>query len=230
MRLFRRDLRRLRAANGGAAAIEYALLGAVVALGIVAALLSTKTNLNDLLSLINIRFGKVHTEMANGTRKVVSVTNGTSMLNNATLGTVTTVYDDGSKDVVFNNSDYTKVNFQTRTYSYGADGKIQNALFNYPGGGFDNDVYNHRQDGSFDITNTNGQGDTFIYNAKTTIVDGYSVYTKHMIQESRPLYQDSVTVSDISNPNNPVAVGYATRNPDGTISLSGTVDATKYLP
>jgi Flp pilus assembly pilin Flp len=213
----------------GAAAIEYGLLGAVIALGIVAALISTRGKLNDLLSLINVRFGTVQAQMSRDTRKVVSVVNGTAMLNNATLTTVTTTYDDGTSDVVFTNTDLTKNNFNTKAVSYGADGKVANILYNYPGGNFDNDVYNYMPDGTTVITNTNGQGDTFVYSAKTTVVDGYSVYSKHMIQESRPLYQDQVQVSDISNPSNPVAIAAATRNPDGSIVNTGSIDASKYL-
>lgn len=226
----RRQAARVIRSERGAAAIEYGLLAAVIALGIVAALLSTKGKLNDLLSLINVRFGNVQAQMSHDTRKVVSVVNGTAMLNNATLTTTTTTYDDGSSDVVFTNSDLTKNNFTTKAVSYGVGGKIANILYNYPGGNFDNDVYNYMPDGTTVITNTNGLGDTFVYSAKTAMVDGYSVYSKHMIQESRPLYQDSVAVSDVSNPANPVQIGVATRNPDGSITKSGTFDATKYLP
>ncbi len=228
--LLQRPRRCLARSQSGAAAVEYALLAAVVALGIVGSLIATKRNLNDLLSLINIRFAKVQTDMATGTRKVVSVTTGSTMLNNANLGTTTTVYNDGSKDVVYSNSDYTKNNFQTKIVQLAPDGKFSTVIYQYPNGGFDNDVYSYRPDGSTDITNTNSSGDTFIYNARTDIIDGYSVYSKHMIQESRPLYQDAVAVSDISNPNNPVQIASATRGPDGTVSRSGSIDASIYLP
>jgi Flp pilus assembly pilin Flp len=216
--------------SAGSVAIEYSLLGAFLGLGLLAALVGTKTTLRDSLSLTASKIAGVSQNASKGMRVVASVTKSTAMQNNATLAVTTTTYTDGSVDVQSSNTDFTKLNFNLRTVSIGPDGKTQSVMFNYPSGNFDLDVYAYRADGSYDITNTNGAGDTFVYNAKTVLMDGYSVYQKHMISASRPLYQDEVQVSDISNPSNPVVVGTADRAPDGSITTSGASFVSKYLP
>ncbi len=228
--MFDRGSRRVIRDTCGGTSVEYALLGAFLGLGIIASLTGTKSMLRDSLALTASKIAGASLESAKGLRTVASVTNSTAMENNATLSVVTTRYSDGSVDVTATNTDFTKLIFSSRTTSTGPDGKTQTVLYNYPNSNYDLDVYAYRPDGSFDITNTNAKGDKYVYNAKTVIQDGYSVYMKHMISQSQPLYQDQIQVSDISNPANPVSVGTATRGPDGTITTSGASFVAKYLP
>lgn len=214
----------------GGVSVEYALLGAFLGLGLLAVLTSTKGSLRDSLALTGTKISGVSVEMSKGMRVVASVVTGTAMQNNATLSTVTTTYTDGSVDVQATNTDYTKLNFNTRLTSYGPDGTTQSVRYNYPNGNFDLDVYAYRADGSVDITNSNAAGDLFVYNAKTVMQDGYSLYEKHMLSASRPLYIDQIQVSDVSNPSNPVVLGSATRAADGTVTTTGSTAYAKYLP
>ncbi len=221
--------RRLRDDRSGAVAVEYALLGAFVALGIVSALVSTKVKLNDLLGLINIRFAVVQQQMANDTRIPVSTVYGSYRSNNIDFTTVSVSYSDGSR-VVTTTPVQQGLTFLQSVQNYNRSGVLTEAHYDYQGGVWGNDIYTYRADGSFDITNTTSSGDTFVYNARNYDQDGYEIYARHMLSASRPLYLDAIQVTDKSNPSNPILVGEIIRNADGSISSSGKIDASKYLP
>lgn len=220
----------LRRSDRGAVSIEYALLGAVVALGIVASLIQTKGKLNDLLGLITIRFGVVQQDMSRDTRTAVSTVQGSYRSNNVDYKTTTVTFSDGTRDVLTVPAMAGTGNFLQRLSQYDATGKIAHDRFDYPNGVWGDDVYTARADGSNDITNTTSSGQTYVYNARTYTQDGYTIYARHMLSASTPLYQDVVQVTDTSNPSNPILVGEATRAPNGTVTYTGSVDGRKYLP
>ena len=222
--------RRLRRSEGGAVSIEYALLGAVVALGIVAALVQTKVKLNDLLGLINIRFGVVQQDISRDTRTAVSTVQGSYRSNNIDYKTTTVTYSDGTKDVLTVPAITGSGNFIQNLQRYSATGQLNDVRYDYANGVWGNDVYTFRPDGSFDIVNTTSGGQQYIYNGRSYTQDGYTIYARHMLSASSPLYLDAIQVIDNSDPGNPVVVGEAVRNANGTVNVSGTVNAGKYLP
>lgn len=222
--------RTLRRSERGAVSIEYALLGAVVALGIVAALVQTKGKLNDLLGLVSIRFGVVQQDIARDTRTAVSTVQGGYRSNNIDYKTTTVTYSDGTRDVLTVPAIAGTGSFVQNLQRYNAGGQLNDVRYDYPNGVWGNDVYTFRSDGSMDIVNTTSGGQTYVYNARTYTQDGYSIYARHMLSASSPLYIDAIQVIDTSNPSNPIVVGEAVRNANGTVNVSGNVNAGKYLP
>jgi Flp pilus assembly pilin Flp len=147
------DFRRVRRAESGSVSIEYALLGAVVALGIVAALINTKGSLNTEVKQISKSIYTSQLPSPSWTTSTLTGSQPGSLLgyaattktytnNDGTTRTVTTINDPAqAAAAVYSSVDITYDAAGKMTYrsyainkgDYGTPGMIADTNFNYTG-------------------------------------------------------------------------------------------------
>lgn len=111
----------LRSHVGGATAIEYAMVAAIIGLGIVTALTGTKRNLNVTYDTLSYRVGEATKPGTEGRTVVKTVTNPAVSYSGTLANSQTVTYSDGSRDTILT-AQNSGLWFQTYTTHYDAAG------------------------------------------------------------------------------------------------------------
>lgn len=120
----------------GAAAIEYALIGSVIALGIVAGLVSTKRGLNTTFDKITFQVSAAVPAPPPPPRVVASTYAVSYSLNGTLLTQNYTTYTDGTKSMVQTNSNPTGVGYGVVDYEFDTSGNVISSYVRNPDGTF----------------------------------------------------------------------------------------------
>lgn len=169
--------------DAGNASIEYALLGAIVGLGLVSALTSVKRSASFNYEKIAFAIGQVN-EANNNKKTIVSTRPDATYVE---LGNITlqewVYYDDGSSDLVRTSGDVPP-RFKERRISLGADGRTTTDRWTGNDGSYSESKFSYVNGNTF-ITDTTG-GCQCTYRQVNRYYDlgngtGLSVYTNDFV-------------------------------------------------
>ncbi len=198
-------LSNLRSRSEGAVAVEYALLGAFLGLGIIAALMSTKSSLNSNFDNITYRIGQA-TPKANTAPRVVS---STSTANQTVNGVVTyqtyTYYTDGSKSLYQTNSNNAANGWKTAQFDWDTAGNLSTLSVTNPDGTPQYSVaYTPVRPGVMVDTITDTTGVPYTFQETTDTNGPISTITRVMMTANNrtDLWQTQTITNDYTNPSN----------------------------
>jgi Flp pilus assembly pilin Flp len=120
----------------GGVSIEYALLGAIIALGIVYALQSTRQSLNSNLDKVSYAISKATPTVDKPARVVASTRSDSVGLNGTQLYRTYTTYTDGTQSMVQTNSNNAVMGWSVANYEFDAAGNATSVSVKNPDGSF----------------------------------------------------------------------------------------------
>lgn len=216
-------LRRLCRSEAGGTAVEYALLGAIIGLGTLSALNKVRSSLNTNFQMIASSLNVVQRDT------VYTTPTGTTYVRSVTVN------PDGSMVITRTRQPDGLVEY---TENYDKSGNLTSVKHLNSDGSYYADIFSKNSDGSYTVTNTNSNGTPGpTYNQAVTHQDGYDIVKRTFAAGDAATY-GSVQVyvinantqqSNATPDYNPNLLGQATRYPNGTVTSSGTVSATKYF-
>jgi Flp pilus assembly pilin Flp len=225
-----RRLGGIRQATSGGVAIEYAIIGAVIGLGIVAALMSTRQSMRSRYDLITYGVAQASNSITTG-KTVASTSDGGTYLDNGRPVSRTWIkYTDGTSDLVVSGSW-----FQKGVSSFDANGYQTSGLWVDANGNRTEATYTYLTDTSQMIQQTGSGSCNCTYRSAwnydpqpdgsrnviyhNTLVDGTNSETW--------MYQSQTSVYN-STPNSWTYIGDVQTMRDGTVVTNGSSIA-KYL-
>ncbi len=218
-----RFFRRLHRSQEGGTAVEYALLAAIIGLGLLSALNRVRTSLNGNFQMIASSLNVVQRDT------VYTDTSGVAYVRSVTVNS------DGSMTVTRSRQSDGFVAF---TEQYDKNGNLTSLKHVNNDGTFYTDLFTKNTDGSYTVRNTNSNApDGPTYNQSVVHQDGYDIVKRTFSAADAPTFgavQVYVVNANTQQSNaapdfNPNLVGQATKYPNGTVTGSGTVSAVKYL-
>ncbi len=202
---FRLGLRRLGRRDHGNVAIEYALLAAIVGLGLISALKSTKQSLNSNYDKITYEIGKAVVDPVKGQKTVASTYTDGQTVNGVYNYRNWTLYSDGSKSMVQTNNNNAAAGWQTALFEYDGNGNTTGLHVTNPDGSFQYDeTFEIIRPGVSVNTITDASGKPYAFQ-ETTIWEGLvATQTRVMTMTSgrTDLWQRQVVTSDYRDDKN----------------------------
>lgn len=166
----------------GAAAIEYALLGAVVGLGIVAGLVASKRSLSTNYDKITYQIGAAVPAVPVAPRVVASTHSTSQTLNGTLLSQSWTVYTDGTRSMVQTNNNPIGVGYGVVDYEYDAAGNTTSAYVRNPDGSFQySETISPFRDGTNLHKITVAAGGSYTFTQTITYGPGLATIDKSML-------------------------------------------------
>lgn len=212
---------RLSPAEHGAVAIEYALLGAIVALGIVTALQWTRQSLNSDYDKISYAVGKAVPDVSKAPRVVASTYNETVNLNGIRLDRVYSVYTDGTKSMVQTNSNNTAIGWGVAKFEYDTAGNMIGLSVTNPDGSFQySQVLEQVRAGVSVSTITDASGVPYAFQSTMSASGAIGTETRVMTQTNgrTDLWLSQVITTDYSDPANLVSRATCTYSGGRTVA------------
>ena len=189
----------------GAAAIEYALLGAVVGLGIVAGLVASKRSLNTNYDKITYQLGAAVPAVAAPPRVVASTSTYAYSLNGTVLTQKSTFYTDGTRSMVQTNSNPAAVGYGDVDYEFDAAGNTISSYVRNPDGTFQySEVIKPLRPGTNVHTLTTAAGASYSYSRTSTTAGALTTLDSTMLDAGglTGMWTAQRVVVDSSNPGN----------------------------
>jgi Flp pilus assembly pilin Flp len=172
-------LRALSRGDRGNASIEYALLGAIVGLGMISGLRTLKNGLNTNYDRITLAIQRVNNDTS-GTRKETSRdSNFTYYSNGQRIDQVWIRYDDGSSALLRTSPDPNSW-FQQIYYDFGKDGINHGAYVTRSNGSTYSETYETVRDGVVNINYTEGSVTHNYLQEQINLGNGYYGYRQTM--------------------------------------------------
>lgn len=172
-------LRPVARSEGGAASIEYALLAAIVGLGLISALNNLKYGLNTNYDRISLAIQRVNNDTS-GTRKETSRDGQFSYTSNGTrIDQVYIHYDDGST-VLLRTSPDPNSWFKSIYYDFGKDNVNHGAYVTRNDGSTYSETYDYVRDGVVNVNYTEGTSQHSYLQQQIDLGGGYYGYRQTM--------------------------------------------------
>lgn len=223
--------RALRSREGGVA-IEYALLGAIVGLGVLSGLRGVRNNLTTNYDLITLALQRVATDTS-GTRKEISRDNPfTYTSNGQTINQIWVRYDDGSSALIRTSPDPNSW-FKQIYYDFGKDGLNHGATVTRSNNSVYQENYEYVRDGVIAVSySENGSAHTYLQQ-QIDLGGGYYGYRQTMTSTNIQSDWSSGYVVNYYGPDSKGnyvenSVGARYTYPNGQVVNSGS-DITPYI-
>lgn len=172
-------MRRALRSHSGAVAAEYALIGAVLGLGLLSALRTVKSNLNTNYDRISLQLQRVANDTS-GTRKEVSRDGQYSYTSNGlVINQVWIRYDDGSSALLRTSPDPNSW-FKSIYYDFGKDGINHSATVIRANGGTYTEGYEYIRDNVINVSYTEGMSSHSYIQEQINLGNGYYGYRQTM--------------------------------------------------
>lgn len=192
----------------GAIAIEYALIGAIVGLGIITSLVSTKRSLNTAYDKISFQMGNSVSSGPAAARVVASTATSSYSLNGIVLTQTYTTYTDGTKSMVQTNSNPAVSGFGVVDYQFDKTGNVISSYVRNPDGSFQySDTITPLRDGTGVHTLATASGVTYSYSAAQSVSGAITTIDNTMLDPgtSTGLWTTQRIVVDATDPANTVS-------------------------
>ncbi len=197
----------LKRDDRGATAIEYSLLAGVIALGIIASLVSTKKSLTTNFDKISYSLGSSVPKAPSAPRVVASTSTVSTTLNGTVLTQNYKTYTDGTKSMVQTNSNPTAVGYGTVDYEFDTAGNVISAYVRNPDGSFQYSEAVSALRGNTSVrTITTADGNSYSYSQTRTIANSVVTNDNAMLDpgSNKNLWTTQTVTADYSNPANTV--------------------------
>ena len=172
-------LRQLAGAERGNASIEYALLGAIIGLGMISGLRTLKNGMNTNFDRITLQIQRVNNDTS-GTRKETSRDGQSSYISNGQqIDQVWIRYDDGSSQLLRTSPDPNSW-FKTIYYDFGKDGINHGAYVTRSNGATYSETYEYIRDGVINVNYTEGTQTHNYLQEQINLGGGYYGYRQTM--------------------------------------------------
>lgn len=196
---------RLRAARAGGVSIEYALLGAIVALGIIVALQSSRQSLNSNFDKVSYAISKATPAVEKPARVVASTRTESVGLNGTQLYRAYTTYTDGTQSMVQTNGNNAAMGWSVADYEYDTAGNATSVSVKNPDGSFQySQTIEAVRQGVSVSTITDSTGQPYAFQSTFTSSGAVGTETRVMTLTSgrTDLWTTQVITADYSNPAN----------------------------
>lgn len=197
-----------RSCSKGGVSIEYALLGAFLGLGIIAALVGGKASLNSNFDNISYQISKAVPKPAGPPRVVASTSQSTQTVNGITQYQTYTNYTDGTMSMFQTNNNNAAAGWKTAAFEFDTKGNVTSLSVTNPNGTPQySALYEFVRAGVFVDTITDSTGVPYSFQETTTTNGPVSTQNRVMtVTNGRTdLWQSQTITTDYSNPQNVIA-------------------------
>jgi Flp pilus assembly pilin Flp len=217
-----RSGKRFLGSDAGSASIEYALLAAIVGLGLTSVLNNTKNRLNDNFNSIAAKLN-IDYEDRNVRLNGINYNRSTKLNNDGSVTITMARLSDGHVEYTENYDRFGNLFLMKRT--------------DFSGSYYD-DRFSKNPDGSYTVSfSSNGGSATIEYNQKREHINGYDIITRTFSDADAPgtgkiqvyVIQGNTEESHAAPDLNPNLVGRSDLKIDGSIVSTGSALAEKYL-
>ena len=178
-------LRRLAGAERGNASIEYALLGAIVGLGMISGLRTLKNGMNTNFDRITLQIQRVNNDTSGSRKEIRRDPEASYMTNGLKVDQVWIRYDDGSSQLLRTSPDPNSW-FKTIYYDFGKDGVNHGATVTRTDNSVYSENYEYIRDGVVNVSTTDGPNKYNYIQEYTNLGGGYHGYRQTMNSSNVP--------------------------------------------
>lgn len=196
---------RLRRAERGNASIEYALLGAIIGLGLISGLKTLKQSLNSDFDKISYAIGQAVQAPAAAPKVVASTSTDGLTVNGTYITRAWTTYTDGTTSMIQTNSNNAATGWGVAYFQYDAAGNTTGLSVNNPDGSFQyTETFQQVRAGVSVDTITDATGKPYAFQETTVWNNNIATQTRVMTLTSgrTDLWVSQTVISDYTNPQN----------------------------
>ena len=172
-------LRRLARAERGNASIEYALLGAIVGLGMISGLRTLKNGMNTNFDRITLQIQRVNNDTSGSRQEIRRDPDASYTTNGLRVDQVWIRYDDGSSQLLRTSPDANSW-FKTIYYDFGKDGINHGAYVTRSDNSVYSETYEYIRDGVVNVSTTDGPNNYNYIQEHIDLGGGYHGYRQTM--------------------------------------------------